>query len=75
MKNLLKKTPGRGLGRALLEFRNTPWVADGLSPAQWFMGRRQRTLIPPPKQQYLKWSDEMLPKHMNKRLLDAERFG
>ena len=73
MKDLLKKMLGQSLGRALLELRNSPRVADGLSPAQWFLGCRQRTLLPAPKSQYLRLSNETLATHMNKRLLDAEK--
>ena len=43
MKNFLKKTPSfTAFLRALRGYRNCPRY-DGLSPAQWYYGRRQRT--------------------------------
>jgi hypothetical protein len=47
VKRLLKKCrkSGEHFPSALLEWRNTP-RADGVSPAQAFFGRRQRTLLP-----------------------------
>ena len=43
MKKLLGKTKSLSeFRKALLEYRNTPRF-DGLSPAQWYLGRRQRT--------------------------------
>jgi hypothetical protein len=43
MKKLLGKTESPlEFRRALREWRNTPWF-EGLSPAQWYLGRRQRT--------------------------------
>jgi transposase InsO family protein len=47
VKRLLKKCrkAGKHFPSALLEWRNTP-RADGVSPAQVFFGRRQRTLLP-----------------------------
>ena len=44
MKKLLEKTETKDFGKALLEYRNTPRI-DGLSPAQWYLGRRQRTNV------------------------------
>ena len=44
MKHLLEKTGSwRDFQHALLEWRNTPRQHDKLSPAQWFLGRRQKT--------------------------------
>jgi hypothetical protein len=46
MKKLLQKCPNWNSFRsALLEWRNVP-RSDGLSPAQWFFGRQQRTRTP-----------------------------
>ena len=46
MKYLLKKMDSWTQFRtAMLEWRNTPRF-DGLSPAQWLFGRRQRTSLP-----------------------------
>jgi hypothetical protein len=47
VKRLLKKCrkSGEHFPSALLEWRNTP-RADGVSPAQVFFGRRQRTILP-----------------------------
>ena len=43
MKHLLEKTKSfQSFRKALLEYRSTPRY-DGLSPAQWLFGRRQRT--------------------------------
>jgi hypothetical protein len=43
MKKLLRKTESLlEFQKALMEYRNTPRF-DGLSPAQWYLGRRQRT--------------------------------
>ena len=47
MKKLLAKTKTwPAFRKALLEWRNTPRVSDGLSPAQWALGRRQRSGCP-----------------------------
>ena len=74
MKKLLKKTGcRRQLGEALLEYRNTPRVGDGLSPAQWLFGRRQRTRAPAPIQHYQRITDAQLANHMKERLVNAEK--
>ena len=74
MKKLLKKTGSRRqLGEALLEYRNTPRVCDGLSPAQWMFRWRQRTRAPASVQQYKRISDEKLASHMKARLENAEK--
>ena len=74
MKKLLKKTGSRRqLGEALLEYRNTPRVCDGLSPAQWMFGRRQRTRAPAPTQHYRRITDEQLAGHMKARLDNADK--
>ena len=48
VKVLLKKCldTGENFAQALLEWRNTARQSDGLSPAQAFLGRQQRTLLP-----------------------------
>ena len=47
MKKLLTKTKTwKKFRKALLEWRNTPRVSDGFSPAQWAFGRRQRSCCP-----------------------------
>ena len=44
MKHLLEKTGSwKKFKKALPEWRNTPRQHDKLSPAQWFLGRRQKT--------------------------------
>ena len=44
MKHLLEKTGSwKNFQHALLEWRNTPRQHDKLSPAQYFLGRRQKT--------------------------------
>ena len=42
MKCLITKAGPNDFKSAMLEYRNTPRI-DGLSPAQWYLGRRQRT--------------------------------
>ena len=42
MKQLITKAGPNDFKSAMLEYRNTPRI-DGLSPAQWYLGRRQRT--------------------------------
>jgi hypothetical protein len=52
MKDLVKKCWVNGklnydlFNDALLEWRNTPRILDGLSPSQWLYGRIQRTKVP-----------------------------
>ena len=45
---------------ALMEWRNTPRVSDGFSPAQWALGRRQRTTCPALPGAYDRINDEDL---------------
>ena len=74
LKKLLNKTGSkRQLGEALLEYQNTPRVGDGLSPAQWLFGRRQRTRAPAPTQHYRRITDTQLAHHMKERLVNAEK--
>ena len=48
--------------KALLEYRNTPRY-DGLSPAQWYYGRRQRKEAAALPSAYDRLSQEQLDKH------------
>ena len=58
MKRLLEKTNSwREFRRALREYRNNPRY-DHLSPAQWALGRRQRTDTPALPQHYRRLSNE-----------------
>ena len=68
MKNLLAKTGGnfKEFRRALREWRNTPRF-DGLSPAQWLMGYRQRTEAIAAPAAYQKISDTQLKLHESLR--------
>ena len=73
VKSILEKSrTDRDVQRALREFRNTP-RDDGLSPAQWLFGRRQRTLLPANPQAYARVSDERLEEHERLRVLGADR--
>ena len=58
MKRLVKTTKNFDeFKRALLEWRNSPRV-DGLSPAQWAFGRRQKTDAPAhPGAWHVDWLD------------------
>ena len=72
-KKLLKKTGSRRrLGKALLEYRDTPRVGDELNPAQWLFGRCQRTRAPAPKH-YQRIANAQLTTHMKKKLKNAEK--
>ncbi len=51
MKDLLAKVKPSEFRRGLLHWRNVPRY-DGLSPAQWMFGRRQRTLLPASEEAY-----------------------
>ena len=67
MKRLLNVTRSwRAFREALREYRNTP-RHDGLSPAQWLFGRRQRTNIPAMPQAYNRLSNDEINQ------LDARR--
>ena len=61
MKSLLEKTESwKKFQPALLEWRNTPRQHDSLSPAQWFLGRRQKTDAAALPQAYERISDKTL---------------
>ena len=68
MKKLLEKTGSWTKFRpALLEWRNTPRVSDGFSPAQWALGRRQRTSCPALPGAYARINDDDLKKASARR--------
>ena len=72
MKRLLEKThTEKEFRRALLEYRNTPRY-DKLSPAQWILGRRQRTNIPALPQAYRRLSNEEIEKFETLRREEVE---
>ena len=73
IKDLLKKTSGQDLDRAIMELRNTLRVSDGLSPAQWYLGHRQRTSLPAQREQYQRLDDETIAAHASKRQREAEK--
>ena len=61
MKHLLEKTDSwEKFQHALLEWRNTPRQHDKLSPAQWFLGRRQKTQAVALPEAYQRISDHDL---------------
>ena len=61
MKHLLEKTNSwEDFRHALLEWRNTPRQHDKLSPAQWFLGRRQKTQAAALPEAYQRISDRDL---------------
>ena len=67
MKNLLAKTKNyKDFRHALREWRNTPRY-DGLSPAQWLYGHRQRTEAVAAPEAYQRISDEKLKEHEARR--------
>ena len=68
MKKLLEKTDQNWnrFRRALREYRNTPRF-DGLSPAQWLFGQRQRTDAVASPMTYARISDEQFKKHLELR--------
>ena len=67
MKHLLGKTKSYHTFRvALREWRNTPRF-DGLSPAQWLFGRRQRTDTAASPLAYERISDQQFKAHETKR--------
>ena len=58
MKRLLEKTNSWSeFRKALREYRNSP-RKDGLSPAQWLYGRRQRTDVPAVPQAYRRLTND-----------------
>ena len=61
MKHLLEKTDSwENFQHALLEWQNTPRQQDKLSPAQWFLGRRQKTQVAALPEAYRRISDHDL---------------
>ena len=67
MKHLLAKTQNwQEFRLALREYRNTPRF-DGLSPAQWLTGHRQRTNAIAAPDAYKRITDEQLKSHVNRR--------
>jgi hypothetical protein len=67
MKNLLRKTKSfSDFRKGLMEYRNTPRY-DGLSPAQWYHGRRQRTSAVALPSAYDRIFDAKLAEHMDQR--------
>ena len=50
----------------MLEYRNTPKI-DGLSPAEWYLGRRQRTNVVVNPKVYERIPNEVLIEYLEKR--------
>ena len=72
MKHLLEKTKTWSeFRKALREYRNTP-RHDGLSPAQWLFGRRQRTEAPALPQAYRRLSNEEIKSFEERREGEVE---
>ena len=71
VKKLLKKASST-FKKALLAYRNTPRV-DGYSPAQMFLGRRQRTTLPAPRDSYERANVEEAALKRQKTKDDASR--
>ena len=68
MKHLIAKTQTWGRFRkALIEWRNTPRCSDDLSPAQWALGRRQRSDSPALPKAYERLSDQALSEALIRR--------
>ena len=68
MKHLLaKKKSWRAFRKALIEWRNTPRCSDSLSPAQWALGRRQRSSCPALPGAYARLSDQDFSEAMVRR--------
>ena len=68
MKHLLAKTESwTKFRKALIEWRNTPRCSDDLSPAQWALGRRQRSACPALPKNYDRLSDHAFSKALTKR--------
>ena len=68
MKHLIAKTGTWGRFRkALIEWRNTPRCSDDLSPAQWALGRRQRSGSPALPKAYDRLSDQAFSEALNRR--------
>jgi hypothetical protein len=74
MKKLLKKTPSfTAFRRALRGYRNCPRY-DGLSPAQWYYGRRQRTDVVAFPAAYDSIPDATMALHMERRGKKARKL-
>ena len=68
MKHLITKTQTwRKFRKALIEWRNTPRCSDDLSPAQWALGRRQRSDSPALPKAYERLSDQALSEALTRR--------
>ena len=68
MKQLLaKKRSWKAFRKGLIEWRNTPRCSDDLSPAQWALGRRQRSDCPALPSAYARLSDQDFSKAMARR--------
>ena len=68
MKYLLAKTgTWRNFRKALVEWRNTPRCSDDLSPAQWALGRRQRSSCPALPSAYDRLTDQDFSKALARR--------
>jgi hypothetical protein len=74
VKKLLAKIPSYdAFRRALRSYRNCPRY-DGLSPAQWSVGRRQRTDAVAFPAAYDRIPDDVIAKHEAKRREKAEKL-
>jgi hypothetical protein len=74
VKKLLAKTPSYdAFRRALRSYRNCPRY-DGLSPAQWSVGRQQRTDAVAFPAAYNRIPDDVIAKHEAKRKEKAEKL-
>ena len=69
VKKLLAKVNGNWFKfrQALLEWRNTPRTSDGLSPAQWAFGHRQRSNLPALPSAFNRISDQDLSHALDRR--------
>ena len=73
MKRLLEKTHSwKEFREALREYRNSQRY-DGLSPAQWLLGRRQRTHAPAMPQAYERLSNDEITQYETRRREEVER--
>ena len=66
MKCLITKAGPNDFKSAMLEYRNTPRI-DGLSPAQWYFGRRQRTSVVAAPKAYERINNDALEECFKKR--------
>ena len=69
MKHLLAKSGGswKAFRKGLIEWRNTPRCSDGFSPAQWALGRRQRSGCPALPNAYDRVTDQDFSKALTRR--------